>query len=198
MLLFHVFSELLPLEAIFSYDGNPVKNDWNAKSLSREGSLSGEVVFYLAKIPQGLIFAAIVNSPVVNPAYATKGECVEGLWNYDVVELFLRPAGQSTYWEVNLASTGAYWREQFESYRKPKGDKKLPRVTDVYVDVQSNFWRAALCLEFNEAPKLFEVHCCAILGEKHNRKYISSKPILGIGPDFHRAECFSMLKIINH
>lgn len=58
------------------------------------------------------------HAPAVLHPKAQPGNFVEGLWEYDVIELFLATSANS-YLEINLAPNGSWWAMQFVGHRRP-------------------------------------------------------------------------------
>lgn len=112
------------------------------------------------------------------------------LWESDVVEVFLGHTSQEQYLELNLAPSGAWWAQSFESYRKPSSEKVgferlQPRIES---RLEQNSWEFSFSIDLPSLPKPEELSCnvTAIFGTEE-RQYLSAvtPPKDITQPDFH-------------
>ena len=129
-----------------------------------------------------------------NSSVDSRGEFVEGLWEQDVVELFL--AGDSgRYVEFNVSSQGAWWFMPFSDYRvRAEARCKRPRVS-VSVETARREWRVELVFGLEEiVAYLGRVTAWQVAAIHYGPKsvtYISSRNAKGGDPDFHNFSSFT-------
>ncbi|MBX2801842.1 MAG: hypothetical protein KTR31_29455 [Myxococcales bacterium] len=111
----------------------------------------------------------------------------DGLWSYEVVELFVVGAEQR-YAEIELSPHGHHWVLQLEGIRNPvvKGIaiEHTPRI-------EGRRWRATARVPRKVLPD--EPRTCnafRIVGVPPSRRYLACFPVPGDGPNFHRLEHF--------
>ena len=148
--------------------------------------------------PQRLWFLCEVAGGARYSPERAAGEFVEGLWEEDVGEFFVRdPSGR--YQEFNLAPSGAWWSAVFDSYRCRAEVSPRPTVVEVHTQVSSGSWRGLLgiaresmTIQVTEGSSLhvsgitYASMCC----------YLSSYPDRSVDPDFHRSECFQGVSFV--
>jgi hypothetical protein len=120
------------------------------------------------------------------------GDFVEGLWNWDVAELFLSTGGES-YREYNISPRGAWWCAQFDRYRCQCEVQSTHELPQLFTSIETGSWEAVLGIPRRElaldAPEHeLAIHVAAITHRPESR-FISSQPVAGVEPDFHRREC---------
>lgn len=125
-------------------------------------------------------------------ADATPGAFIEGLWESDVVELFLGEPGSTRYQEFNLSPRGAWWTMSFSGYRSRMTTDAMPGVR-CYADVVGEAWRAAMEIPLREltiawSPDNGNVNVTAVHGSP--QQFATAANLGGGEPDFHRAERF--------
>lgn len=116
-----------------------------------------------------------------------------GLWDYDVVELFFaRPDG--SYLEIEVGPAGHWLVYEFSGYRE--ASDKSPRPLQYTAHVDNGEWRG----EFKIPQTWLRVplqecrmNIYQIRNTETGREYIAWRSIPSIEPDFHRVECFELL-----
>lgn len=122
------------------------------------------------------------------------GKFVEGLWEQDVVELFL--AGDSgRYVEFNVSSQGAWWFMPFSDYRvRAETRCERPRVS-VAIEPARREWRVELVFGLEKIlaylGRITAWHVAAIHYAPTSVTYISSRNTEGGDPDFHHFSSFT-------
>jgi hypothetical protein len=98
---------------------------------------------------------------LLHPSARTE-EFVEGLWNYDVIELFLS-TGEESYLELNLSPQCAWWAMHFSSHRvRDNSDPRVRLVEQGHsLKAESTNYRAVF--NCNRKFKL-EGNVCGIIG----------------------------------
>ncbi len=116
----------------------------------------------------------------------------EGLWQFEVVELFLCGPGER-YLEVELGPGGHHLVLLLEGIRNPV-HRGLP--LEVLCLQQGGFWVAAT--ELPQAwlpPEPWRANAYAIHGVGDSRRYLAHAPVPGPAPDFHRLQHFPPLDL---
>jgi len=122
------------------------------------------------------------------------GDFVEGLWERDVVELFLQTDdADDCYLEVNLAPSGAWWAVQLEGVRQRV--HLLPELVRVDAVVMlEDAWEIEATISLPSLDSRLVGNVTAISGVAH-RRYASWADLGGKRPDFHRPEAFHPLPV---
>jgi hypothetical protein len=122
-----------------------------------------------------------------DPAPAAPPGATWGLWEHEVVELFLLGDGER-YTEVELGPHGHHVVLVLEGRRKVTGRHvKL----EYAAQVDGGRWRGAARLPLLWLPEgPLRANAYAIHGEGTERRFLAMHPVPGDAPDFHRLECF--------
>jgi hypothetical protein len=120
------------------------------------------------------------------PPQAPAGS-TDGLWNYELVELFLFADGER-YLELELGPHGHHLVLLFTGVRQV-----LRRIESVdyraRVELERRRWHGRLDLPIHLVPKwTSHLNAHALHGEGAARRYLSAWPSSGARPDFHRRE----------
>jgi hypothetical protein len=114
-----------------------------------------------------------------------------GLWNHEVVELFLVGADQR-YLEIEIGPGGHHWVLQHHGVRRPVAEGL---ELELSVVMQGRRWKARAAFPRSWLPAgLHAANAFAIHGEGAGRRYLAAHPLPGAGPDFHRLELFPSLE----
>lgn len=174
-------SELAPIEISEDWHKRPLKSPLRFRVCVDQDSL-----IFAAEIPLGADFLR-VQSTSPEPRM---GEYVEGLWEADVVELFLFRENSLSYTEFNLGPSAAWWAMGFVNYRERDEGFARPEAVETYRSAALSCWQLAL-----RVPQaLFRE---GVLGEEFPPKYLNITAIIqgryfsfanheGGEPDFHR------------
>lgn len=124
------------------------------------------------------------------------GEFVEGLWEFDVVELFvMNSAGR--YQEFNVSVDGAWWAMSFSEYRQRDANSIKPRGVKVHIGRGDRNWQGAISIPLTslevELSKESKIHLSGIVHGVTEAQYLSSAGPRDHKPDFHHAGCFLAL-----
>lgn len=119
----------------------------------------------------------------------------DGLWEYDVVELFFaRPDG--SYVEIEVGPAGHWLVYEFTSYRQAS-DKTL-RPLEYTAQVNNGLWQGSFVIPqaWLKCPlQECRVNVYQIRSTEAGREYLAWRSLPAIAPDFHRVECFESLGI---
>lgn len=116
---------------------------------------------------------------------------VPGLWEYEVVELFLHATGHR-YLEIELGPHGHYLALRLDGIRNIV-DPELPLEFTVERPAPHR-WRGRARLARDLLPPgLARYNAHAIHGQADARRYLSAHPAGGARPDFHRPEVTAAL-----
>jgi hypothetical protein len=171
-----------------------VIHHWNG--LQRAGR-EPAVVFELRADPSGYLIEidALYHFDPAPPH--PPGSC-DGLWQFEVVELFIATAAEpgadvnaGRYLELEFGPHGHYLALQFGGYRERAGGP-LPldyRVTTANIG-EGLRWRAEAVVPFGYVPPApHRLNAFAVFGVTP-RCYLAHAPATGTRPDFHRLGSF--------
>jgi alpha-galactosidase len=121
------------------------------------------------------------------------------LWDRDVVEVFLQPAGSDPrcYKEFEVSPNGFWIDLDIGPGKKQDLKSGLKRCTSV--DKKSKIWKAELALPMTSLTARFDpardwrVNFYRVEGPKEPRFYSAWKPTGTLVPNFHAPECFGEL-----
>jgi hypothetical protein len=115
----------------------------------------------------------------------------EGLWEYEVVELFLL-ADAEHYLEIELGPHGHHLVLAFQGPRQRRG---AGRPIEYAVERGGNRWTGEARVSksyLSGEPHAFNAYAIHGLGKA--RRYLAAAPVVGERPDFHQLECFQPLR----
>jgi hypothetical protein len=124
------------------------------------------------------------------PPPTPPGRC-DGLWNFEVVELFLLGQGDH-YLELELGPHG-HWLALRLAGRRQVADAALAIEFEARRERGRWHGRARAPLEFLP-PGLRAANAYAIHGLGERRRHLAWHPVPGRAPDFHRLELFPALE----
>ena len=139
-------------------------------------------------------FAFHVAAPFYgDPAPSAPVGELDGLWEYEVVELFLLGAGDH-YLEIELGPHGHYLILLLDGIRQVK--KRLqPR--HCASRISGSCWQATLTVAIDQLPlPITHVNAYAIHGHGVKRRYLAAFPVPGEKPDFHQPQFFAALSTL--
>ena len=116
-----------------------------------------------------------------------------GLWDYDVIEVFLSSSKSAPYLEIQLSPLNQKFALIID---EPRAKHHYPEWKDFKASSQldRNVWRGQLEIELNKIPNFdgfIFANVFTILGEA--REYYALNPNPEIAPDHHRPELFKEL-----
>ena len=115
-----------------------------------------------------------------------------GLWNYEVVELFLF-AADGHYLELELGPHGHYLLLKLHGVRNVIHDTARLAAHEVH-GVDRGRWRGFAHIDAAMIPRgIAHYNAHAIHGQEGARRYLSAVPAGGARPDFHRPEVHAAL-----
>jgi hypothetical protein len=178
---------LLDLDALQRVSGQSVSVDWIGEGLESPYRWA----FVLD--PERLWFTSRVPAPPGGERRYRLGEFVEGLWDFDVTEFFIRSEG-GVYQEFNISSDGAWWSMLFSGYRQRSAQARKPEGTTIAVHPTADGWtsffgipRRELQVPFEE---VFSIHVSAIIHGEDEPRFLTSAGRPTFAPDFHDERCF--------
>lgn len=169
-------------------------SDWQGRTLNPPLS------FAVAADAASLWFVATRQAPAACRPGTEPGAFTEGLWEWDVAELFLADPAGFAYLEFNLAPNGAWWAAKFTAPRvraQPQPDFQSA-VTSHWEKISDSGWCAAIRvpLDFLESVIGFgsqtTANATAILNSPH-QTFHSAARLTGAEPDFHQPASFPRL-----
>ncbi len=173
--------------------------DWE---MNRVGT---PVRFSLGLTPTALLlYAATPGTPLLSTT-SSSGAFEEGLWNYDVFELFIAPEAEPGYQEFNLAANGAWWTAVFNAPREKNLNYVPPRSIEIRKGLNTDGCWAALSFPISSLgikgvqDLSLRGHAASITGA-NPRRYCSSllnavdTEALPCKPDFHQPKLWQSLQ----
>lgn len=133
-----------------------------------------------------------IDAPFANdPKPVCENTACWGLWNYEVVELFLVGEGNPTpYTEIEISPWGNHLVLQLLGYRNVI-EQELP-LNIINVKRDAKRWQAHAIIDADLIPKgLLKVNAFRVSGVEPNRDYHVMTPMKGLEPDFHHIDQFT-------
>jgi hypothetical protein len=114
----------------------------------------------------------------------------DGLWNYQVVEVFL--LGSNGYIEIELGPHGHYLVLDLGAPRVVR--RKLMPIEYAVTGRNANTWTSEAVVPNALLPAgLDRFNAYRVHGTGKSRRHFAAFPVPGDRPDFHRLECFGAL-----
>ena len=180
-------SEEPSADLLFSLERERFASDLSGQAPARDLS------FVLAISPATITLASWWIGEVYCDESFGGSKFVEGLWEKDVIELFIREEGTSRYQEFNLSPAGLWWSAVFDGYRKRSPQALAPKSAFTITDREESLSFTALTILRSEiqlklpAPNRLAANVCAIFSQPKQQFF--SVCDLGSGkPDFHKVE----------
>ncbi len=156
-----------------------------------------------------LYFAATFTRLNVNPAFGVGGPC-DQLWEFDVVEAFIRPAGADGYFEFEVSPLNQ-WLDLhvLEPRRSVDWDWRSQLKSATLVREDEGLWLTALRIPFEPMLKkeaqadrprpgsTWRLNLFRAAGSEPGRLYFCWRPTLTPDPDFHVPRAFGTLLFMN-
>ncbi len=161
-----------------------ITRKWNGKLLSRQE----HVEVSLRKVQGGA--AITIRAPFYgDPAPKTPPGSVDGLWEFEVVELFIAgPGSPVLYTEIEVGPAGHYLVISLNGVRQPTASG-LPIQVEAAID--GDVWHATATIDDSVLPaQPWRVNATAIHGLGQSRVYASTAVLPGDAPDFHQPDAF--------
>jgi hypothetical protein len=185
----------LSYEKLQSYKTSSIQKDWFG------GKADVPRTFVLACDPQSIWFYAYCKEAANYDAKFKLGHFAEGLWNFDVAEIFICDDTTKAYQEFNLSPNGAWWTSAFSDYRA-RTETLLYQTEgpSCFSTIEPDFWKACI-----RVPRSF-LSLKASFTEKTraNISFVQSKPeiryfswakIPSEKPDFHKSQGYEHLEM---
>lgn len=157
---------------------------WNAQPIAAAET----VEIQLERRPEGLWLQS--NAPFYTdpPPLAPAGP-LDGLWDYEVVELFLVHGEQYT--ELELGPHGHYLLLRLQGIRQATA-RALP--LDYRHEIRGDRWIGEALIPWEYLPpEPWTFNAYAIHGSAEQRRYLALFAVPGAEPDFHRLPYFQPL-----
>jgi hypothetical protein len=168
----------LKLNHLWNGDVCPDDRLWAEVSLSKVA----EGVLVYVRGPM-LYEQQIPDSPI--------GERVDGLWEFDVIEVFFVGPGHQ-YLELELGAGGHWLALGFDRIRHRSHEYKNFNPIVRYEKRSDKTWSSRIVLPWRMIPEnLRALNACAIMAGQ----CLSLTPLSGEKPDFHQPDSFSSVSI---
>jgi hypothetical protein len=148
--------------------------------------ISGDIQFYDEKFIMKFQWEDTQNN-IFFEAQGSPSRTTE-LWKSTCFEAFFQPQGQSKYFEINLAATGAWDAYEFESYREPQPPKRSTRIQLMSFKKTANSLEASFFLD--SRPSTYNCSLTVVIELKDRSKHYFALKHTGKKPDFHLSESF--------
>lgn len=137
--------------------------------------------------PCGLVVC--VDAPYFSdPAPAASPGSTDGLWEREVVELFVAERRGARYLEIELGPHGHYLVLTFDALRHRDSP---PHEVSYQVTRCGPRWRGEASIPARLLPPVpHRINAYAIHGGPKARRYLAMMKVPGEKPDFHRLDCF--------
>ena len=119
----------------------------------------------------------------------------DGLWNHEVVELFLVGGDPApTYVEIEISPHGHHLRLRLEG-RRNIVESGLPLTFEA--SIRKDRWQGLVRLPRRHLPPTpHRLNAFAIHGQGASRRYLAWTPVPGPEPDFHRLDLFPHVELV--
>ena len=180
---------------------------WDGRSALREKGHHWMNLTYVRSIRNEQVvffyFESWFDSLNVNPEWSRE-TAIEGLWNKDVVEVFLKPGAASSYFEIEVSPLGQWANMRIV---EPRVEVDLEWNSDLELEAllskHESIWRVFLGLPYKsireEPPAVgtsWRVNLYRIAGKEPHREYLAWRPAFTGQPDFHVPSSFGHLIFI--
>lgn len=168
--------------------GLRITRDWQGRPLE----LRAQVQLDLRCCRQGLRLQ--VRSPFYGdpPPALPRGRC-PGLWEYEVVEIFL-VGEERRYTEVELGPHGHYLALRLHGVRQVV-DESIELAYEARITHRDGLWQGAVTVPWVHLPRpILTANAFAMHGVGDRRLYLAAHPVPGTVPDFHRLQHFRPLQ----
>jgi hypothetical protein len=153
--------------------------------------------------PSQLWFCSTIPFPMNGERESDKLSYLEGLWERDVVELFLLDSKTGKYLEFNFCPINAWWSCEFECYRAPSSPSpRPPQLTSIEFQTGASSWSVTAAfalpsLPFTVGPSTL-AHISGIAQNPSEPVFLTSNIARSdtYDPDFHRLASFLALEIL--
>lgn len=131
-------------------------------------------------------------APEVDPS-AEPGTFHEGLWQYDVAELFLGNPANGHYFEIHISGNGSWWSCHFEEERvRADLHNDPPEGAEATGEEKLADWSARLVIPITSLPgdlafdpATTHGNVCFSLGTELKQQYLTWAPPTPGRPNFH-------------
>ncbi len=127
------------------------------------------------------------------------GAFIEGLWNGDVAELFIK-GKDGRYQELNLSPSGAWWSMTLSEYRKRESSPRRPHLVHLLSTVGESCWEVVAAFQRRSLDVDLSASCRVhVTGMWYHPEptFLSSRPPHGVEPDYHHAQCFEPVSLVD-
>ena len=163
-----------------------ISKTWDGLEVADEDWLYVDVKFSANEI------SILIDAPLHNdPKPPNDPGPTHGLWNYEVVEIFL-VGDDGQYLELEFGPHGHYLMLWLAEPRKVVERKLSCRYA---VSQSGARWRGEVYVPRAHAPiHIQRYNAFAISGSGNSRRYLAWHPMPGEKPDFHQPKCFPLAK----
>ncbi len=188
----HRSSADLSFETLTDLPRQTFKTDWTGRRLDFRAE------FALAETPTHFHYLAAAEMEPKCSSHAC-GAFVEGLWEQDVAELFIREPDSTHYQEWNVSPTGAWWSQRLTNARITEPKFAPDAATETQVLEMPAGWGIWLKIPHTQPlSRGARINVTMIVtGKDGDRRFLSCCPNPDIEPDFHTIWSYPSPKILN-
>lgn len=156
---------------------------------------TGALTAAIVSCPETLNLVVDCGWPADSKELGEAGEFTEGLWESDVVELFLADRATGNYQEFHLAPNGAWWSATFSAPRVREERRFESKGVSVATSCNAAGWSGFLRLPKSIVflDSLDASSCSGNLAaiiNGHPKQYLSTSILPGEKVDFHQPRSF--------
>jgi hypothetical protein len=189
----HSSSRELSVDEVRALPRSTTGTCWNGavlpSPLAWSVAVDSHALWFVCELPGGRVCTS----------QSSHGEFVEGLWNEDVAELFIKGEG-GAYQELNLAPSGAWWSMTLSEYRSRVPVPQRPHPRHISTAISDARWEvvAAFDRDTLDVPLLpsSRIHVSG-MWYRPEPCYLSSNPPSGRAPDYHHDDCFEAVSFVS-
>lgn len=116
---------------------------------------------------------------------------VDGLWEYDVVELFF-VGDDGTYTEIEIGAGGNYLVLQFDGIRHRSNDFAGREFDHRHSAATPGTWQTAMTIPWDALPKNITKMNAFVIA---NGQHLAMSPVPGAEPDFHQPDTYPTVSL---
>ena len=158
---------------------------WDGKGIPEEEEAHLSLIF----IENGDLQIQIEAPFHDDPAPEGKKGSFWGLWEYEVVEIFL-VGEDGHYTELEFSPHGHYLTLRLDA---PRSVVTKEEPIQYQAEITGKRWKGHSIVPQKLLPSsIHRVNCFAIHGQNENRRYLCHRPLPGDKPDFHQPRYFPL------
>lgn len=162
----------------------------NFKCENQVVTVEAHLVLTLSKMELSFEILGAIDAYIFDSIQSSK--CTDELWRRSCFELFIALPDSREYWELNIASSGAWNLYHLEDYRSGVTEVFLKSEPEICIDPTPNRYRLSAVLDITElllTPSVAVNVAAILLTQNQERTFWAVNHPLP-QPDFHAREGF--------